>query len=96
MSYVLDYEAWRCMHDERLFCPDEGCTKHDGCARDRGWQPGEKLGKKSEGAFDRDFIWQGRAAWIGVVVKYKFFAVGMKGDVPRHPIYLGTRDTRDL
>lgn len=38
-----EFEPWRCKHavdDERLFCPPEGCSKEDGCARDRGaWPP---------------------------------------------------------
>lgn len=40
----MDYEAWRCMHEkegQNLFCPDEGCPKHLGCARDHGWKPGQ-------------------------------------------------------
>ena len=37
----LDFEAWRCKHDMSLFCPDEGCPKLLGCARDRGWKSGE-------------------------------------------------------
>lgn len=37
----MDFESWRCSHDERLFCPAEGCPKDYGCARDRGWKPGD-------------------------------------------------------
>ena len=47
----IDYEAWRCCYDDTLFCPDEGCPKMFvgaggefvlyGCARARGWHPGE-------------------------------------------------------
>lgn len=37
----LDYEAWRCKHDDKKFCPDEGCPKSYGCARDHGWKPGD-------------------------------------------------------
>ncbi len=33
--------------------------------------------------------------WAGKTVKYKFFPVGVK-DKPRHPVYLGLRDRRDL
>lgn len=33
--------------------------------------------------------------WQGQIVKYKFFPVGVK-DKPRHPVYLGLRDARDL
>lgn len=35
----LDYEAWRCCKDDAKFCPTEGCPKHLGCARERGWKP---------------------------------------------------------
>lgn len=46
----LDYEAWRCPSrdtfdgtgGDSVFCPTEGCTKEDGCARDRGWTPGRR------------------------------------------------------
>ena len=38
---MSDYEAWRCKHDDSLFCPDEGCPKWHGCARDKGWKPGD-------------------------------------------------------
>lgn len=35
----LDYEAWRCSEPEwqSKYCPDEGCTLKEGCARKRGW-----------------------------------------------------------
>lgn len=33
--------------------------------------------------------------WQGQIVKYKYFPIGVK-DKPRHPVYLGLRDTRDL
>lgn len=36
-----------------------------------------------------------RTDWQGKIVKYKFFPVGVK-DKPRHPVYLGLRDARDL
>lgn len=36
-----------------------------------------------------------RTDWIGKIVKYKFFAVGIK-DKPRHPVFLGERDARDM
>jgi hypothetical protein len=39
MAHELDFEAWRCKNDGRLYCPNEGCTKAAGCARDRGWKP---------------------------------------------------------
>lgn len=31
----------------------------------------------------------------GLIVRYKFFAVGVK-DKPRHPVYLGERDVKDM
>lgn len=37
----LDFGSWRCSHDMSLFCLPEGCTKHLGCARDKGWKTGE-------------------------------------------------------
>ena len=36
----MDFEAWRCTHNDNLFCPPEGCAKSYGCARDKGWKPG--------------------------------------------------------
>lgn len=39
----MDFEAWRCKHEkdgDNLFCPVEGCSIDDGCARDHGWRPG--------------------------------------------------------
>lgn len=44
---------------------------------------------------DRQQIWDNRELYFGKVAKYKFFAVGMK-DVPRHPVWLGWRDERDM
>ncbi len=37
----LDFESWRCKHDINIFCPPEGCPKEFGCARDKGWEPGQ-------------------------------------------------------
>lgn len=37
MSAEMDYQAWRCCHDDSKMCPDEGCSKADGCARDDKW-----------------------------------------------------------
>ena len=37
----LDYESWRCMHDEKKFCPPEGCDAGFGCARMEGWDPSQ-------------------------------------------------------
>lgn len=36
-----------------------------------------------------------RMDWVGKVVKYKFFPVGVK-DKPRHPVYLGERHPGDM
>lgn len=41
MMTDMDFEAWRCKHDDNKFCPDEGCPKYYGCARMKGWQPGQ-------------------------------------------------------
>jgi len=38
----MDFESWRCKHEkpgENLFCPEAGCSKAEGCARDNGWKP---------------------------------------------------------
>ena len=47
-------------------------------------------------AAERDAYWQGRENLKGSIIKYKFFPVGMKDGVPRHPIFLGFRDVIDL
>lgn len=36
-----------------------------------------------------------RMDWVGKIVKYKFFPVGVK-DKPRHPVYLGERHAADM
>jgi len=52
----------------------------------------------ASGAIDhatRETLWQDRGALIGQIVSYKFFPKG--GDEkPRHPIFRGIRDARDL
>lgn len=45
----MDYEAWRCCRDTSLFCPDEGCPVSYGCARDKGWQPGQPSPRECQG-----------------------------------------------
>lgn len=40
-------------------------------------------------------FWLGREALVGCLVKYKYFPVGVKV-APRHPVFLGFRDRRDL
>lgn len=45
---------------------------------------------------DKAWWWPRRhVSGVGLIVKYKFFPVGVK-DKPRHPVYLGLRDRRDL
>jgi DNA ligase 1 len=39
--------------------------------------------------------WKGREGMPGLIIKYKFLPVGVK-DKPRHPIFLGFRDKRDM
>lgn len=46
-------------------------------------------------AADRADFWARRAQLLGALIKYKFFPVGVKV-APRHPVYLGFRDRRDL
>ena len=51
----LDYESWRCCHDDKKYCPIEGCPVTAivngkpilyGCARDHGWNPGDPSPKE--------------------------------------------------
>lgn len=46
-------------------------------------------------ADERAALWKARTKLPGQLVKYKFFAVGVK-DKPRHPVYLGPRNEWDL
>lgn len=46
-------------------------------------------------AEQRKNLWEGRRYLIGKIVKYKHFPIGVV-DKPRHPIYLGFRDKRDM
>lgn len=46
-------------------------------------------------ALQRGLFWQRQDEYIGRLVKYKFFPVGVKV-APRHPVFLGFRDKRDL
>jgi len=43
----------------------------------------------------REELWAAREKLVGQVIKYKFFAVGVK-DKPRHPVYLGPRHKWDM
>jgi DNA ligase-1 len=40
-------------------------------------------------------IWDNRQTYLGKIVKYKYFEVGVV-DKPRHPVYLGIREEIDL
>jgi DNA ligase-1 len=46
-------------------------------------------------AEQRQVIWNNRRSMMGSLVKYKFFPVGVK-IAPRHPVFLGMRDARDM
>lgn len=43
----------------------------------------------------RQHIWNNRQVFKGKIVKYKSFKIGVK-DAPRHPVFLGFRDKRDM
>lgn len=43
----------------------------------------------------RKEIWENQDKYLGRLVKYKYFEVGVK-DKPRHPVFLGFRDPEDL
>ena len=45
----MNLEAWRCKHHTDLMCPDEGCPVTYGCARDKGWQPGQPSPRECQG-----------------------------------------------
>lgn len=42
------YCIW-CLYRQGEFCPDEGCPKHLGCARDQGWKPGQPTPREYQG-----------------------------------------------
>jgi DNA ligase-1 len=44
---------------------------------------------------ERAEIWGSRDKFLGSIAKYKFFPIGQK-EAPRHPVFLGWRDRRDL
>ena len=46
-------------------------------------------------ALERQTHWLNQSTTLGGIVKYKFFPVGVK-DKPRHPVFLGFRDRRDM
>ncbi len=43
----------------------------------------------------RAAIWADKETYLGMVVKYKYFSVGVK-DKPRHPVFLGFRHKDDM
>lgn len=53
-----------------------------------------KLGTGFDQAL-RKKIWDDRDQYVGKLVKYKYFDVGVK-DAPRHPVFLGFRDPIDI
>lgn len=46
-------------------------------------------------AEERTSLWKTRKKLPGLIVKYKYFPVGVK-DKPRHPVFLGFRDKMDI
>lgn len=46
-------------------------------------------------AAERQQFWNRQDDFRGKILKYKFFAVGVKV-APRHPVFLGMRDARDM
>lgn len=46
-------------------------------------------------AEQKSSYWQLRDSLVGTIIKYKFLPTGVK-DRPRHPIFLGFRDKRDM
>lgn len=43
----------------------------------------------------RQYMWDARELLLHRTIKYKFFPVGVK-DKPRHPVFIGMRDPRDM
>lgn len=44
---------------------------------------------------ERSEIWTNKDRYLGCLAKYKFFPIGVK-EAPRHPVFLGWRDKRDM
>lgn len=44
---------------------------------------------------EREHIWANQSDYLGRIAKYKYFPVGVK-EAPRHPVFLGWRDVRDM
>lgn len=53
-----------------------------------------KIGTGMDDA-EKQLIWNQRNVFKGKIVKYKSFKIGVK-DAPRHPVFLGWRDKRDM
>jgi len=97
------------MHNQNTaFTNETGHTKRS--AHQDGKVPGGMLGAlvvrspKYNGTFNigsgfdmalRQLIWNSRESYIGKQAKFKHFPIGQK-DLPRHPIFLGFRDERDM
>ena len=43
----------------------------------------------------RRAMWNNQSSYLGKIVKYKYFSVGVK-DLPRHPVLLGFRHKDDM
>lgn len=97
------------MHNQNAaFTNETGHTKRS--AHQDGKVPGGMLGalvvrsSKYNGTFNigsgfdmalRQLIWDSRESYLGKQAKFKHFPIGQK-DLPRHPIFLGFRDERDM
>jgi DNA ligase-1 len=46
-------------------------------------------------AYDKQEIWNNREKYLGKIIKFSYFPVGVK-EVPRHPKFMGFRDSIDL
>lgn len=44
---------------------------------------------------ERAVVWDNSVEYLGRLAKYKYFPVGVK-EAPRHPVFLGWRDRRDV
>lgn len=44
---------------------------------------------------EKQHIWDNQKKYMGKIVKYKSFKIGVK-DAPRHPVFLGFRDKKDM
>lgn len=44
---------------------------------------------------ERSRVWNARDQYLGRLAKFKYFPIGVK-DAPRHPVFLGWRDPKDM